>query len=81
MLLRFLGVSLLDESESNWGTTDALYQEGTVATALGMAAGLATGGKIPFPSTFANFATEENVALFEAVFPHEPMTGDTGETA
>ncbi len=27
------------------------------ANMMGMAAGLATGGKIPFPSTFANFAT------------------------
>ncbi len=27
------------------------------ANMIGMAAGLATGGKIPFPSTFANFAT------------------------
>lgn len=37
---------------------DRFFQAGiSEANMIGMAAGLATGGKIPFPSTFANFAT------------------------
>lgn len=37
---------------------DRFIQSGiSEANMMGMAAGLATGGKIPFPSTFANFAT------------------------
>jgi len=37
---------------------DRFFQTGiSEANMIGIAAGLATGGKIPFPSTFANFAT------------------------
>ena len=37
---------------------ERFFQAGiSEANMIGMAAGLATGGKIPFPSTFANFAT------------------------
>lgn len=37
---------------------DRFFQAGiSEANMIGMSAGLATGGKIPFPSTFANFAT------------------------